>query len=97
MLEHAGGFPLEGTELKFPGGERLLLNLNVQSTDQGHATAFTPMVAQRLGIKPQRPACSCRLLMVITQETAETLAALHGLFAAELRVTRTSRTLPFPW
>jgi aerobic carbon-monoxide dehydrogenase large subunit len=53
MLEHAGGFPLEGTELKFPGGERLLLNLNVQSTGQGHATTFTPMLAQRLGIRPQ--------------------------------------------
>jgi carbon-monoxide dehydrogenase large subunit len=53
MLEHAGGFPLEGTELKFPGGEELILNLNVQSTGQGHATTFTPMLAQRLGIEPR--------------------------------------------
>ena len=50
MLEHAGGFPLEGTELKFPGGEKLFLNLNVQSTGQGHATVFNPMLAERLGI-----------------------------------------------
>jgi carbon-monoxide dehydrogenase large subunit len=53
MLEHAGGFPLEATEIKFPGGEKLLLNLNVQSTGQGHATTFNPMLAERLGIKPE--------------------------------------------
>jgi carbon-monoxide dehydrogenase large subunit len=50
MLEHAGGFPMEATEIKFPGGDKLLLNLNVQSTGQGHATTFTPMLAERLGI-----------------------------------------------
>src|SRR5262249_22943951 len=54
MLEHAGGLPLEGTALTFPGGEKLVLGLNVQSTGQGHATVFTPMLAQRLGIKPQQ-------------------------------------------
>ena len=53
MLEHAGGFPIEGTEVKFPGGEKLLLNLNVQSTGQGHATTFNPMLAERLGIRPE--------------------------------------------
>ena len=50
MLEHAGGVPLEGAELKFPGGEKLLMNLNVQSTGQGHATVFNPILAERLGI-----------------------------------------------
>jgi aerobic carbon-monoxide dehydrogenase large subunit len=50
MLEHAGGFPLEATALSFPGGEKLALGLNVQSTGQGHATVFNPMLAQRLGI-----------------------------------------------
>jgi carbon-monoxide dehydrogenase large subunit len=50
MLEHAGGFPLEATALSFPGGEKLVLGLNVQSTGQGHATVFNPMLAQRLGI-----------------------------------------------
>jgi carbon-monoxide dehydrogenase large subunit len=54
MLEHAGGFPLEGTALSFPGGEKLVLGLNVQSTGQGHATTFNPMVAQRLGIDPRQ-------------------------------------------
>ena len=53
MLEHAGGFPLEGTALSFPGGEHLVLGLNVQSTGQSHATVFNPMLAERLGIKPE--------------------------------------------
>jgi carbon-monoxide dehydrogenase large subunit len=53
MLEHAGGFPIEGTEVKFPGGEALLLNLNVQSTGQGHATVFNPLLAEQLGIRPE--------------------------------------------
>ncbi len=53
MLEHAGGFPIEGTQIAFPGGDHLLFNLNVQSTGQSHATVFNPMVAERLGIKPE--------------------------------------------
>ena len=53
MLEHAGGFPLEGTLVSFPGGEKLVLSLNVQSTGQGHATTFIPMLAERLGIRPE--------------------------------------------
>jgi carbon-monoxide dehydrogenase large subunit len=54
MLEHAGGVPLEGTSLSFPDGETLLLGLNVQSTGQGHATVFIPLLAERLGIKPEQ-------------------------------------------
>src|SRR6266508_1450507 len=54
MLEHAGGVPLEGTALSFPGGDTLVLGLNVQSTGQGHATTFNPMLAERLGIKPEQ-------------------------------------------
>ena len=53
MLEHAGGFPLEGTLVSFPGGEAVVLSLNVQSTGQGHATTFNPMLAERLGIRPE--------------------------------------------
>jgi carbon-monoxide dehydrogenase large subunit len=52
MLEHSGGAPLEATSLRFPGGDKLVLGLNVQSTGQGHATVFTPLLAQRLGIDP---------------------------------------------
>jgi carbon-monoxide dehydrogenase large subunit len=54
MLEHAGGVPLEGASLSFPDGEMLLLGLNVQSTGQGHATVFNPLLAERLGIKPEQ-------------------------------------------
>ena len=54
MLEHAGGTPLEGAELRFPGGDKLILNLNVQSTGQGHATVFNPILAARLGIDADR-------------------------------------------
>jgi carbon-monoxide dehydrogenase large subunit len=54
MLEHAGGMPLEGTALSFPGGHSLVLGLNVQSTGQGHATVFPPMVAERLGIATEQ-------------------------------------------
>jgi carbon-monoxide dehydrogenase large subunit len=50
MLEHSGGVPLEATALRFPGGHKLVLGLNVQSTGQGHATVFTPMLANWLGI-----------------------------------------------
>jgi carbon-monoxide dehydrogenase large subunit len=50
VLEHAGGAPLEGAALRFPGGESLILALNVQSTGQGHATVFPRVVADRLGI-----------------------------------------------
>src|SRR5258707_12379672 len=54
MLEHAGGVPLEGTALTFPGGGTLVLGLNVQSTGQGHASVFTPLLAERPGIKPEQ-------------------------------------------
>jgi aerobic carbon-monoxide dehydrogenase large subunit len=54
MLEHAGGAPLEATSMSFPGGQKLIFGLNVQSTGQGHATTFNPMVAERLGIKPEQ-------------------------------------------
>ena len=50
MLEHAGGTPTEGALLTFPGDGTLCVNLNVQSTGQGHATVFIPLVAERLGI-----------------------------------------------
>jgi len=50
MLEHAGGTPTEGALLTFPGDGTLTVSLNVQSTGQGHATVFLPLVATRLGI-----------------------------------------------
>ena len=50
MVEHAGGAPLEGALFSFPGDGTLTVNLNVQSTGQGHASVFPRLVAQRLGI-----------------------------------------------
>jgi len=51
VLEHAGGAPTEGTQITFPGGDRLTFTMNVQSTGQSHATIFPQLVAERLGIK----------------------------------------------
>jgi carbon-monoxide dehydrogenase large subunit len=54
VLEHSGGAPLEGTQVTFPGGDRLMFTMNVQSTGQGHATIFPRLVAERLGIRPEQ-------------------------------------------
>ncbi|HEX5507294.1 MAG TPA: xanthine dehydrogenase family protein molybdopterin-binding subunit [Pseudolabrys sp.] len=50
MLEHAGALPTEGAMLQFPGGDTLIMALNVQSTGQAHATVFGRVLAERLGI-----------------------------------------------
>jgi carbon-monoxide dehydrogenase large subunit len=51
MLEHAGALPTEGALLQFPGGEKLIMGLNVQSTGQAHATVFGRLLAEKLGIE----------------------------------------------
>ncbi len=50
MLEHAGALPTEGALLQFPGGDTLVMALNVQSTGQAHATVFGRVLAEKLGI-----------------------------------------------
>jgi aerobic carbon-monoxide dehydrogenase large subunit len=50
MLEHAGAQPLEEASVSFPGGDKLILGCNVQSTGQGHATVFGRLLADKLGI-----------------------------------------------
>ncbi|HEY5380041.1 MAG TPA: xanthine dehydrogenase family protein molybdopterin-binding subunit [Pseudolabrys sp.] len=50
MLEHAGATPMEMTSLAFPGDNKLVLGLNVQSTGQSHATVFGRLLAHKLGI-----------------------------------------------
>src|SRR5262249_51183854 len=50
VLEHSGGMPNEAAQVTFPGGDHLLLTLNVQSTGQSHATVFPRVIAERLGI-----------------------------------------------
>jgi carbon-monoxide dehydrogenase large subunit len=52
MLEHAGATPTETASLGFPGADKLVLGLNVQSTGQSHATVFGRMLATKLGIDP---------------------------------------------
>ena len=54
MVEHAGGSPLEGALLTFPGDGTLVVNLNVQSTGQGHASVFPRLVTERLGVAREK-------------------------------------------
>ncbi len=54
MLEHAGATPMETAAIRVPGGDKLVLALNVQSTGQGHATVFGRLLADRLGIDPAK-------------------------------------------
>lgn len=54
FLEHAGSQPTESASLGFPGGECLVLGLNVQNTGQAHATVFPRLLAERLGIEPRQ-------------------------------------------
>ena len=54
LLEHSGGAPLESAMLSFPGNDTLLLSLGVQNTGQGHATVFSQVVAERLGIPAEK-------------------------------------------
>jgi len=51
MLEHAGALPTEAALLQFPGDDKLVMALNVQSTGQAHATVFGRVLAERLGIE----------------------------------------------
>ena len=50
FLEHSGAVGIEGADLAFTAPGRLTLRLGVQSTGQGHATAFRELLAERLGI-----------------------------------------------
>jgi aerobic carbon-monoxide dehydrogenase large subunit len=50
MLEHSGAVPMEEAAVAFPGGDKLILGLNVQSTGQSHATVFGHLLADKLGI-----------------------------------------------
>ena len=54
MLEHAGATPTEMASVAFPGGDKLILGLNVQSTGQSHATVFGRLLAHKLGIDPAK-------------------------------------------
>lgn len=53
MLEHAGSVPMETASIGFPGGDKIILGCNVQSTGQSHATVFSRVLAHKLGIDPR--------------------------------------------
>jgi aerobic carbon-monoxide dehydrogenase large subunit len=50
FLEHAGGIPIEGAALVFPGDGMVELQLGSQSTGQAHASVFPRVAALALGI-----------------------------------------------
>jgi carbon-monoxide dehydrogenase large subunit len=54
VLEHSGGAPTETALLTFPGNDLLQLSLNVQNTGQGHATVFSRLIGEQLGIAPDK-------------------------------------------
>jgi len=54
MLEHAGAMPTETASLTFGDSGELVMGLNVQSTGQSHATVFARVVADRIGIAPEK-------------------------------------------
>ncbi len=54
MLEHSGATPMEQASVAFPGDDKLILGLNVQSTGQSHATVFGHLLASKLGIDAGR-------------------------------------------
>jgi len=53
FLEHSGAMPLEGATLVFREDNTLEVRLNVHSTGQGHATVFSRLIADKLGIEPE--------------------------------------------
>jgi len=53
MLEHAGAMPTESASIAFPGENKLVLGLNVQSTGQSHATVFARVLGEKLGVDPK--------------------------------------------
>jgi aerobic carbon-monoxide dehydrogenase large subunit len=54
FLEHAGGIPIEGAALVFPGDGMVELRLGSQSTGQAHASVFPRVAALALGIPVAR-------------------------------------------
>ncbi len=50
FLEHAGGAPMEGAGIAFPGDDTLTVDLATGASGQGHATIFSRLAAERLGI-----------------------------------------------
>ncbi|HEX7968065.1 MAG TPA: molybdopterin cofactor-binding domain-containing protein, partial [Stellaceae bacterium] len=82
FLEHAGGAPMEGAALVFPGDGTVAVDLAVGPTGQGHATIFRRLVAERLGIPEAQ----------IVMRTGDTRLAVEGSGTVASRGTMTSGT-----
>jgi len=56
FLEHSGATPFESASLVFPDDGSLIVGLGVTSNGQGHATVFSRLVIDRLGLDPAQVA-----------------------------------------
>jgi len=80
FLEHAGGAPMEGAALVFPGDGTIALHLAVGPSGQGHATIFRRLAAERLGIPEAQ----------IVMRTGDTRLGVEGSGTVASRGTMTS-------
>jgi len=80
FLEHAGGAPMEGAALVFPGDGTIALHLAVGPSGQGHATIFRHLAAERLGIPEAQ----------IVMRTGDTRLGVEGSGTVASRGTMTS-------
>jgi len=80
FLEHAGGAPMEGAALVFPGDGTVALDLAVGPSGQGHATIFRRLVAERLGVPEAQ----------VVMRTGDTQLGVDGVGTVASRGTMTS-------
>src|SRR5216684_2248902 len=80
FLEHAGGAPMEGAALVFPGDGKIALDLAVGPSGQGHATIFRRLVAERLGLPEAQ----------VVMRTGDTRLGVDGVGTVASRGTMTS-------
>jgi carbon-monoxide dehydrogenase large subunit len=72
FLEHSGGMPTEGAAVTFNGREPLTLGLGLHATGQSHATVFSRLAAEKLGI-------DAKLVRVRQGDTALGVAGLASV------------------
>jgi carbon-monoxide dehydrogenase large subunit len=54
FIEAVGGVPFETAQLRFEDDGTLLCVVATQSSGQGHETSFSQVIAERLGVPPER-------------------------------------------
>jgi aerobic carbon-monoxide dehydrogenase large subunit len=80
FLEHAGGAPMEGAALVFPGDSTIALDLAIGPSGQGHATIFRRLVVERLGVPEAQ----------VVMRTGDTRLGVEGSGTVASRGTMTS-------